>query len=238
MDDMNLIQLAVQWPNQRLRQRSASIFSAFAVAYRYLQTFKVDVLYPQTHRLHQAQPRTVKQRGENIVDSVKLGQESMHLHRSQYHRKARRLFGPCHSIEPREFDAQNNPVEKQNRSQGLILCRRRNIVCQRQVGKKSFNLRSPYLSRVAFPVKEDKTTDSIDATPFRTDAVMFNPAALAHLVKKTWFGGLFHKPGVSMVVWPVCLSRLYNKQYITATQEFYQTKVSCYNRTLLRWNYS
>ena len=74
-------------------------------------------------------------------------------------------------------------VEKQQRTQGLMLRGRRHMALHGQVGQKRFDFRTPHLVGMAFLMQQHKTLRPIDIGPFITDGVMLRLQDVPHLVE-------------------------------------------------------
>jgi hypothetical protein len=81
-------------------------------------------------------------------------------------------------------------VEKQQRTQGLILRRRCHMALHGQVGQKRIDFRTPHLGGMAFLMKQHKTLRPIDIGIFSTDGVMLRVQDVPHLVEQL-LGSLF-----------------------------------------------
>ena len=77
-------------------------------------------------------------------------------------------------------------VEKQQRCQRLVLRCRRYLALVAQKGQKGLHLRCAHLPGMTFVVEDNEALDPAGIGLFGTQAVMAQPALLAHLVKQTW----------------------------------------------------
>ena len=88
-------------------------------------------------------------------------------------------------VKPRQLDAQHLLVQKQNRTLGLILRRRRHIARARQVAQKPFHMTSGQGSRVLLAKINDVTFNPINLGLPGAQRVMLDPDAVTHLIQQT-----------------------------------------------------
>jgi hypothetical protein len=81
-------------------------------------------------------------------------------------------------------------IEKEQRAQGLILCGRRDMTINGQVGQKRFDFHLSHLGGMAFLMKQNKPLGPIDIGIFRPDGVMLRAQDVPHLIEQllgAWF---------------------------------------------------
>ena len=110
--------------------------------------------------------------------------ERPHFLLCQDHRQALWLFRARDVIHPRQFLMQHLTVEKQQRTQCLLLRRRRHVLIHGQMGQKRLYLQRTYVIWMLFVMKEDKTLKPINVGPLGTDAIMLQADDIANLVQK------------------------------------------------------
>jgi len=88
MEDGHPLDLLGQRTCQRSRQYRPAILPALAASDGDLQPVQIHVLHPKPQRLHQAQPRTVEQAGDQVVTALQMRKQPLNLGRPHVGRVA------------------------------------------------------------------------------------------------------------------------------------------------------
>jgi len=102
-------------------------------------------------------------------------QQCSRLGSREDHRQPRRRFRAYDAIEPRQFDCQHFPVEKEQCALGLVLCRRRNTAIRREMREKRLDVGSRQIDWMAIAVKADVAPDPVDVGLLGPYAVVLEP---------------------------------------------------------------
>lgn len=87
---------------------------------------------------------------------------------------------PHEPLEPVQFDSQDLPVEEHERTERLILRRRRDVSLQGQRGEKGDNFRFPHAARMPLLVKPDEPPDPPHVRFFGPRRVVLRPKRGTH----------------------------------------------------------
>ena len=99
-------------------------------------------------------------------------------------RNAGRPLRALDAGEPRQFDAENFLVEKEDGALRLVLRRRCDVAFDGEVGEKSLDVGGAQFRRMALVVKMDVTSDPVDVGLFGAQAVVFVTNAIPHSGEK------------------------------------------------------
>jgi len=92
-------------------------------------------------------------------------EDAHHLVDREDHRNLDGLLGALDIVEPRQVDAQNLPIQEQQREPGLILRRCGNLAINRQVSEKRLDVPGPELRRVPLVVEKNEAFNPVDVGP-------------------------------------------------------------------------
>jgi len=120
MEQSDLLQLLPRWVDEPIPQGHHPIHRPLAVAQQDGPVVDIEVLYPQTHRLHQAQSRVVAQAGDEPMRAGKVPQHLVHLVHPRDHRQAPRLPRPHYARDLGERPLQDHLVEEHQRVERLV----------------------------------------------------------------------------------------------------------------------
>jgi hypothetical protein len=85
------------------------------------------------------------------MGSMQLAENGQHLLLRQNDRQAEGLFCTLDAVEPWQFTIENVLIQKEECTLRLILCRRRDVVDDRQVGQKSSTSVAPIVDGWRLP---------------------------------------------------------------------------------------
>ena len=160
---------------QRRRHDSNPVLAALPVANNQLAPVKQQVLHPQPQGLHQAKAGSVQQVRNQPVRTVQLGQDRPDLRPAEDHRQAPGGGRPGDIVKPRQLDAQDIPVKKQQSLQGLVLGGRADLAIHRQMGQELLHARRPEVPRMSPMVKRHVPPDPLQVRLLGTVCQMPDP---------------------------------------------------------------
>src|SRR5438067_1497136 len=102
---------------------------------------KIEILHAQAQRFEQAQSGPEKKLRDESIRIAELGQQQIDLVARQHHRQAFGTMGTHDARNLPGIDLEHLLVEKKNRAEGLVLRRGTDMALDRQVRKKSVDLR-------------------------------------------------------------------------------------------------
>jgi hypothetical protein len=102
----------------------------------------------------------------------------------QYDWETLRPLGPHHFIQPAELLVKDVAVQKDQRTERLMLRRGAHLPVHGQRREKPRHLVLAHLQGMALPMDLDKPRDPADIRFLRPDAGMPNPNGLPHLIKQ------------------------------------------------------
>ncbi len=178
-------EVRIQRPDQACRQHGHAITRAFAIAHRDLVAFEIDILDAQPQSLQEAHPRAVQKTDNQPARAFQLREQCSYFVFPEHDRKVLRPLGAHHAIQPRQIDLQHLAVKKQQRRQGLILCRGRHTTGSGEVRQERLDLRAAHLPGMFLAVKENEAANPLQISVFRAHAVVFNAQSVAYLVEQT-----------------------------------------------------
>jgi hypothetical protein len=154
------------------RQHRDSILVALPTADHDLVAGEVHVLDPQATALEHPEARPVEQAGHEPRHAVQLLKQGADLGAGQDDGQPCGALGAYDAIEPREVHLQHVAVQEQQRAQGLVLGRGRDVAIDSQRGQEPRDLRGAHLGGVALVVEEDIALDPPDIGVFGSVAVV------------------------------------------------------------------
>ena len=108
--------------------------------------WRVGVLATQS--FGEAQAATIQKPRDQCWYGRQTGQHATRLGLSQNYWHMSRAYGTHHLVQPWQVNGQHLPIEKEQRLQGLILCRRRDVLIHRKRRQETLNLISATDARV------------------------------------------------------------------------------------------
>lgn len=113
-----------------------------------------------------------------------MPEDLCHLVPAEYHRQGRRPSRADQGREISEVDAEDVTIEKQQRRERLVLCRRGDACADGQVVEKGCDLGFTERRRVSRVVKEDEAANPGNIGGLCSRAVMAAAERETHLVEK------------------------------------------------------
>ena len=83
--------------------------------------FKLDILDTQSLSLHQSLACAIHQPSQQTNFAIDGAQQPRKLFLGEHGRQALRLIGAIGVLQPRQINVQNLEIQKQSRTQGLIM---------------------------------------------------------------------------------------------------------------------
>jgi hypothetical protein len=127
-------------PKQGLHQAggkdSDAVLLTLAVAHRQLAAIEIDVLHSQSRAFEQPKARSIHQGGHEPQTSREPRQDLADLVAAQDHGQALGSLGARHGLEARKGPLQNAAVQKQDRTEGLVLRRSADLAPGREIGEE------------------------------------------------------------------------------------------------------
>lgn len=136
-------------------------------------------------------PRSVEERRHHPLAAAELAEERGDLVSGENDRQARRPPRPDDALHPRNLDAEDVAVEKQERGQRLVLGRGADAVLDGEAREEALDLGRSHLARVPLAVEQDEAADPADVRSLGLRAAVAHPKRFAHAVEQTLAG---HEP--------------------------------------------
>src|SRR5688572_1478794 len=130
------------------RQRGYAIALPFGVADEDLMSREVHVLHPQLQALEQPQTASVQQNGDQTGRAAEMIEQMLHLFRCEHDRNAERPPGANDVVHPWKRLTENFPIEKEERTQSLILRRRTDVIVDGQAGQEGIDFLATHRRRM------------------------------------------------------------------------------------------
>ena len=143
---------------------------------------EVDILDAQADALHQPHPGAVKQLRQQGIEPVHMRQDASDLVLGQYGRNAAVMGRPLQVVQPGQLDGQHLAVQKQERTERLVVRGRRNLALGGQHGQEGFYLRRTHVARVPQATPADEKPGPVQIELFGAEAIVQIPRALTNLV--------------------------------------------------------
>jgi hypothetical protein len=164
-----------QTRTKTIGQHRHAILRSLAVADKDLAATKIDILDAPAQPFQDAHAGAVEQFADKAMRAAKRHEQRTGLRSREDHGQARRRFRAYDAIEPRQFDCQHFPVEKEQCALGLVLCRRRNTAIRREMREKRLDVGSRQIDWMAIAVKADVAPDPVDVGLLGPYAVVLEP---------------------------------------------------------------
>jgi hypothetical protein len=188
MDALDVSDLRSQGCMELIGQQRSAIFGPFALAHNQLALSEVQIFDPQAEALKQAQATAIEQTGHQVVRAGKRRKHRTSLLATQYGGQ----IGGTFRVRDRQILAQRLQqyftIEEEQRTQGLVLGRSRNLTFHRKMGKKRAHFSGSKLTGMARAMKEDKATNPSNISIFGTQRILFATQCSPYLVEQ--FGGM------------------------------------------------
>jgi hypothetical protein len=113
-----------------------------------------------------------------------LREQSLNLPPRQYHRQAYRALRAHEIVEPAQFPTEDLLVEKKQRSERLVLRRRRNVALRRQMTEKRGHLGLSEARGMAPAAPVDEALDPVYVGFLGAAAVVQSPDRIVHLLQQ------------------------------------------------------
>jgi len=113
--------------------------------------------------------------------AFQLREQGGDLAACEHHRQAHRALGAHQIVEPAEFPAEDLLVEKEQRSERLVLCRCGNLAFGGKMAEKRRHLGLAERGGMALAAPVDETPDPVHVSFLRAPAVMQPTDRLVHL---------------------------------------------------------
>lgn len=120
----HVLQMLAQRLHKAPRQRGDAVFATLTIAHPDLFALEVDILDAKAHALLQAQPGAVEQAGHEPRGALELFEHGSNLAHAQHDRQPLGTLGAHRLPIDRPGLAQHVVIQKQQRSQRLVLGRR------------------------------------------------------------------------------------------------------------------
>jgi hypothetical protein len=154
-----------------LGQHGSTILLPFTTPDHDLIAVEVEVLHAQLQRLLQSEPRPVKQRDDDARDTRQLIQDGTNLIDTEHYRDPHRAVCMRHVLDSSGLKAKDLTIEKQQRAERLVLCRRADLRFNRKVREVPIYLVTAHLRRMPLTVIDNEQ-------PYPRDVGFFGPAAV------------------------------------------------------------
>ena len=111
---------------------------------------------------------------ENLVDFVAC----------QHERLAHRSLRPFHPFQPSDLLFQDSLVEKEQRTESLVLGGRSDLTLSRQMGQEGAHLFLAQVARMPLSMEADESLDPIAIGVLRAEAIMLQAQPIVHLFEQ------------------------------------------------------
>jgi hypothetical protein len=144
----NAGKVVMQRWSQSLRQQGDPVFLSLRVAYEEVTGLEINVLYAQPTAFEQAQPGTVHQLSHELWHTAQARKDAADLVAGEHDRQAWLSTWPREVVDPRRFEFQNVPVQKDNGTQCLLVSGSARPTFIDQGIEKRFDLCGPEVPRM------------------------------------------------------------------------------------------
>ena len=180
-----LIEMQAQVCNQNVWQHGHPVILTLSIADDDLAVVKVQIFHPQAHDLHQAKSAAVHDLCHEFVDAVHVGNHCFRLSPGKNGGNAFRLGG-ANRDQGRiiQLDVKNLTVEKENRTDRLVLGGSSDSSLIRQKRDKVVDLCHAHVTRVTLLMVQDKLSDPAEVGLFGAEGVMAVTEDFAVLIEQ------------------------------------------------------
>ena len=123
-----------------------------------------------------------------LMRSLQMVENARHLVDREDHGKLDWPLGALDVVEPRQFDAQDLPIQEQQRGLRLILRGGGNLPVDRQMREKRLDLRGAKFRRMPLVVEENEAFNPVDIGLLRANAVVLAADGVVNAVEQSRFG--------------------------------------------------
>ncbi len=155
------------------------------MAHRDLPVTEINVLDTQAKKLAQPQPGAVEEACHQPLRSFHVREQRRHLVEGQHHRNIGGAPGALDVVHPRKLLPQHLAIQKQQRSQSLILRGGRHSSLAREVGQERNDLLCAHLGRMTLAAPVDEALDPPHIALFGAITIVPAPQHIAHLVQQS-----------------------------------------------------
>jgi hypothetical protein len=177
-------------------QHGHAVPGPLAVAHDDLTSIEIDIPHAQAQHLENAHSRPAEQPPDQRVLSAKLSQHAPDVARRKDDRQTGRPPGTLNTVEPWQLDAENLPVQEQDRALGLVLRGGRDVPLHGQARQERLDVDCAELRWMALVVKMDEASNPVHVGLLGADAVVLEAHALANARQKPWGIGVMHRAGL------------------------------------------
>ena len=170
------------------RQRDHAVLCPFPLSHGNDIPLEVDVLHTQIETFTQPKASPVQQHPGQPGDAREPGKNRPDLAPVEHDRQTHGLPRPHDTVQARQADSQNLPVQEHERMKRLVLSRCADPAPHGKSRKKRCHLGRPHLSRVASRVEADEPPDPPDIGLLGPRTEVSQPARLPDFVEQ-------HRPG-------------------------------------------
>jgi hypothetical protein len=136
---------------------------------------EVKVFHSESQALQQAQAGTIEEARHDPVHALERTEQRSDLRSGQHNRQTLRTLGADHLLQPAEVQAEHVAVQKDQRTERLILRRGAYLSVHCQFREKLRDLVRTHLLGMALPVEQDKPLNPTDIRLFRPYAIVPQP---------------------------------------------------------------
>jgi len=178
-------QMLPEWFPKTGRQHRDAVLSALAVPDQDLQPGELHILQPQARPFHHPHARAIQQPQNQRRRPGGSLENRPHLVHREHHGQSTRLLRLLHIVQPRELDAEDFPIQKQERRLGLVLRRGGDVTHDRQMRQERLHRGSAQVARMPFAVVQHVPANPVGVNILGTDAVVLETDPVSYLVQRT-----------------------------------------------------
>ncbi|MBI2187338.1 MAG: hypothetical protein HYU37_09520 [Acidobacteria bacterium] len=177
-------QVRVQRLPRRRRQHRHPILPALPLPHDDLLAIEVEILDPKLETFFETEPGAVEQHHHQPLRAGELLEERADLVSVEHYRQPFRRTRPHNRWNVADGHRQHVFIEKQQRTECLILCGGADVLVDREKRQKPRDFRDAHLGGMCLAMEEDVAADPVDVGLFGPPAVMAGTNRLAHAVEQ------------------------------------------------------
>lgn len=166
------------------RKHHEPIALPLAFAYENDVPIEVDVLDAKTQALRQPQARAVEKRCDDPESRLNASEQPRHFLSRQHDWNPDRAAGSANVLKPRQIEAQNLPIQKQNRGKRLLVRGYGHLALECQMREESLDFGSSQLARMPQMMKPDESSNPEDVCLLSSQTIVQTAEPLDELVEQ------------------------------------------------------